>query len=195
MIDEAPPRRRQLTLFVPTAEALVLEAIRERLDPVQHRLMPAHVTLCREDELARFAGGALRDRLVHLNATPLTLAFGAAVPFAEHGVLLPCLAGEAEFQALRAMVLGETALRRHEPHLTLAHPRNPRSPHNVLATCAELPAPMTIVFTAACLIEQIAHEPWQVLGTYALRGGCSRVALSECMHSTSASVRSQGRLG
>ena len=44
--------RRQLTLFVPHAEAAPIEALRATLDPVQHALIAAHVTLCREDELA-----------------------------------------------------------------------------------------------------------------------------------------------
>ena len=44
--------RRQVTLFVPDPTRSMLEAIRKRLDPVQYRLIRAHVTLCREDELA-----------------------------------------------------------------------------------------------------------------------------------------------
>ncbi len=165
----APPRRRQLTLFVPPADALLLEAVREQLDPVQHRLIPAHVTLCRENELEAPAEATLRDRLVHLDAPPLTLTFGAAVPFSGHGVMMRCLAGDADFHALRALLLDDTALRCHEPHLTLAHPRNPRSSHNEPASYATLPSALQITFTSICVIEQTGQEPWQVLGTYPLR--------------------------
>jgi hypothetical protein len=43
--------RRQLSLYVPEPIATRLEAVRRVLDPVQHALIPAHVTLCRDDEL------------------------------------------------------------------------------------------------------------------------------------------------
>lgn len=162
--------RRQLTLFVPAPESLVLEAVRRQVDPVQHRLIAAHVTLCREDELARFPDRALHERLGQLDTVPLTITLAAVVPFDTHGVLMPCIAGESDFSALRAMVLGEPAPRRHAPHLTLAHPRNPRSPHNAPATYETLPVPLSITFAEISLIEQTGHEPWQRLETYALGG-------------------------
>jgi 2'-5' RNA ligase len=167
MTDAGRPRRRQLTLFVPPTAAGSIEALRATLDPVQHRLIPAHVTLCREDELARHAGDGWRERCT---AAPITLTFGAAVPFSGHGVMLPCIAGQPAFHALRVQVLGETATRQHEPHLTLAHPRNPRAPHNVPASYADVQAPMDFTFTSVCLIEQSGDGPWRVLDTHALCG-------------------------
>jgi hypothetical protein len=161
-------------LFVPPDAARALEAVRERLDPVQHRLIPAHVTLCREDELARCSGHAWRDRLAVADAAsaaaPVTLIFGSATAFSGHGVLLPCIAGEPAFHALRVLLLGDTAPRRHEPHLTLAHPRNPRAPQNVPATYADVPSPLHVTFSTVSLIEQSGHEPWRVLETYTLCG-------------------------
>ena len=172
--DVTPPRRRQLTLFVPNDAAHTLEAVRERLDPVQHRLIPAHVTLCREDELERGSGHAWRDRLAAagttLAAAPVTLTFGSATAFSGHGVLLPCIGGEPAFHALRVLLLGDPAPRRHEPHLTLAHPRNPRAPQNVPTTYADVPSPLQVTFRTVCLIEQSGDEPWQVLETYTLCG-------------------------
>lgn len=173
-MTEIPSARRQLTLFVPEAFAGVLEPVRARLDPVQHALIAAHVTLCREDELAHCSGQAWRDRLAAYGAspraTPLTLTFGSATAFAGHGVLLPCIAGEPDFHALRVLLLGDTTIRRHEPHLTLAHPRNPRAPQNVPATYADLPAPRSLAFRTVSLIEQAGQEPWRVLDTYTLCG-------------------------
>jgi len=174
MHDAPPRRRRQLTVFVPQDDAPAIEAVRERLDPVQHRLIPAHVTLCREDELAQCSPDAWRDRLAasgaEQGAAPIALTFGSATPFSGHGVLLPCIGGEPAFHALRVMLLGDTAIRRHEPHLTLAHPRNPRAPQNVPATYADLPSPLRLTFGTVCLIEQAGQEPWQVLETYTLCG-------------------------
>lgn len=170
MTDAARSRRRQLTLFVPRDAAGAIETVRARLDPVQHRLIPAHVTLCREDELAGHAGDGWRDRLAAEPVAPITLTFGAAILFSGHGVLLPCMAGEPAFHALRWRLLGDIGVRRQVPHMTLAHPRNPRAPHNVPGALAELTVPMVLTFTSVCLIEQCGHEPWQVLDTYALCG-------------------------
>lgn len=43
--------RRQLSLFVPEPARGPVDAVRQALDPQQHALIPAHVTLCRESEL------------------------------------------------------------------------------------------------------------------------------------------------
>ncbi|WP_310572269.1 2'-5' RNA ligase family protein [Gemmatimonas sp.] len=170
MTDAGRQRRRQVTLFVPPDAGQAIEAVRARVDPLQHRLIAAHVTLCREDELAGQAEDAWRDRLIAATVAPVTLTFGAPVSFSGHGVMLPCIAGEPAFHALRVQLLGDTARRRHEPHLTLAHPRNPRAPHNVPATYADLITPISLTFTTTCLIEQSGDDAWQVLDTQALRG-------------------------
>ncbi|WP_396201376.1 2'-5' RNA ligase family protein [Gemmatimonas sp.] len=169
-MTDATPTRRQLTLFVPDAAARAIEAVRARLDPIQHHLIPAHVTLCREDELTGWSADALRQRLADADVAPLTLTFGPAASFAGHGVRQPCIDGEPGFHALRARLLGDRAVRRPEPHLTLAHPRNPRAPHNVAATFADVTAPISLTFTTVCLVEQTGHEPWRVLDTYPLSG-------------------------
>ena len=44
--------RRQLTLFLAGEMAAAVEAVRRVVDPEQYRLIPAHVTLCREEENA-----------------------------------------------------------------------------------------------------------------------------------------------
>ncbi|MBE2186447.1 MAG: hypothetical protein IAE99_06720 [Rhodothermales bacterium] len=41
--------RRQLTLFVPPPRAEPIETVWRLVDPVQHRLIAAHVTLARGD--------------------------------------------------------------------------------------------------------------------------------------------------
>ena len=53
------PTRTQLSLFVPPAQSAQIETLRRLLDPIQAKLIPAHITLCREDELADFTPAAL----------------------------------------------------------------------------------------------------------------------------------------
>lgn len=156
--------RRQLTLFVPLPAAQPLEAVRRVVDPVQAGLIAAHVTLCREDELASVDDVELARRLAASTALHLTLTFGPAERFDGHGLLLPCIAGEAAFRELREQVLGSHAVRRQVPHLTLAHPRNPIAPGNSLEfALATLPPPLPIIFTAMTLIEQVDRQPWRIL--------------------------------
>ena len=163
--------RIQLTLFVPPAEAAELEALRRRLDPIQSGLIAAHVTLCREDELEGIEPDLIRQRLDASNPPPLTLHFGAAERFSGHGVLLPCMGGEEEFQALRQCILGSASVRRQAPHITLAHPRNPRAPgNNELAHAASIaPGRSSITFTSVCRIRQDAPScAWRLLDRFAL---------------------------
>jgi putative acetyltransferase len=162
--------RRQLSLYVPDPQRAGIDAVRAVLDPVQHALIPAHVTLCREDELSAIDAAALAERLA--GAAPITLRFGAPERFAGHGILMPCGAGEAEFHALRQQVLGHGDVRRASPHLTLAHPRNPRAPGNDLANAMALHGGITLRFEQAHLIEQVDGGTWQDLATFDLAPRC-----------------------
>jgi 2'-5' RNA ligase len=162
--------RTQLSLYVPHAAAGAMEAVRALLDPVQASLIPVHITLCREDELEGLDPAILRSRLAAPQARPIRLRFGRPEPFFEHGVLLPCIDGEREFEALRQWVLGSTTIRRQAPHITLAHPRNPKSPHNTPANAALLSSELVIHFATAYRIQQAVAAPWQVLEQYKLAG-------------------------
>lgn len=163
--------RRQLTLFLSDPERAAIEAVRARLDPVQHRLIPAHVTLCREDELAAFPMDELEARCVQAGPSAITLAFGAPEVFDGHGVLLPCTAGQPDFQRLRVAILGTDQIRAHRAHITLAHPRNPRAAENLPSTWASLSIPMTTTLSRLALIEQQGTSPWQTLFEVGLRPG------------------------
>lgn len=161
--------RVQLSLFVPSSVGAQLEPFRWVLDPVQAKLIPAHVTLCREDEFAGLSLEALQARLDAAEAAVIELRFGPAEVFAGHGVLLPCVAGSQAFQDLRRRVLGSEAVREHAPHLTLAHPRNPRAVGNTAAALAELPADLNIEFSVVSRIEQANGSKWRILQRYPLR--------------------------
>jgi hypothetical protein len=153
--------RRQLSLFVPADAGAAIESVRRLVDPMQHRLIPAHVTLCRDDELADLAG--IRARLEGQSPSPLTLRFGPAEPFAGHGWLLPCIDGEARFRALRQQLLGGV-IREQRPHVTLAHPRNPRAVDDAAPLVTSLPPVIAVTFAEIALIEQDeATQPWRVV--------------------------------
>ena len=162
--------RRQLTLFVAAGLAAAIEAVRRRLDPVQHRLIAAHVTLCREDELTAWTDAGLSARLADLRLPRITLRFGAPETFSEHGVLLPCIDGEDGFRELRERILGTSDIRRQSPHITLAHPRNPRAAGNQPGGAATLRDLAPIRFDAIQFIEQADGDPWRVLQRFDLPG-------------------------
>jgi hypothetical protein len=144
----------------------VLESLRYVLDPIQSGLIPAHVTLCREDELVHLEPDVLASRLADSPERSLTLHFGRAEPFHEHGILLPCISGEHEFHSLREHVLSSRSIKRQSPHITLAHPRNPKAVGNTLRNAHMLPEVVAVTFTSANLIQQTGGSVWRILGTF-----------------------------
>jgi hypothetical protein len=162
--------RRQLSLFLSAEDATPIEQLRAVLDPIQFHLIPAHITLCREDELealepviARLQGSSCRS---------LQFKFARPIGFAGHGILMPCIDGLAEFQQFREYLLGSCQIKTPQPHLTLAHPRNPKAAgndlHYALQQTRYQPMPYPVTITRISLIEQVAMTPWRVLANYAL---------------------------
>lgn len=163
-------RRHQLTLFVPEPQGPAIDALRRTLDPVQASLIAAHVTLCRDDEFDIDEAADLLDRAERWPGGPLCLAFGPPRRFQGHGILLPCIRGSDGFHQLRQWVLQDTDVQRHEAHLTLAHPRNPRSAGNDdNARCAG-PVGLVVSFPQVAAIEQHEGGPWQVRRLTSLGG-------------------------
>ena len=159
-------KRLQLTLFVPESISGMIESVRRVVDPVQHRLIPAHVTLCREDELETFAGWRERLESLKPGEIALCLRFGRAEPSSGHGLLLPCIEGIDRFRKLRRSILGSDAIRDSQPHLTLAHPRNPKSAANSIELTLQLPETFEIEFPAIRLIEQVDSSPWRTIEVF-----------------------------
>lgn len=157
-----------ISLFVPPESSSDLEAIRRIVDPVQSRLIPAHVTLCREDELHGARLLDVHERLERARTEAITLQFGPPQRFDGHGILLPCIGGAATFQILREVVLADRHARPHAPHLTMAHPRNHKAPGNELTSTVSLRTGLSLTFTMVHLIEQIDEAPWVVRGSVPL---------------------------
>jgi 2'-5' RNA ligase len=158
--------RKQLSMYVPADVAKDIEDVRRVLDPVQHSLIPAHITLCREDELGDFS--TIQHRLNNIALPPLTLRFGTPQIFSGHGVLLRCVEGENEFRALREFLLRSKDIREQLPHMTLAHPRNSKASGNTPQNASRLPANITITFATISVIEQEGNAPWQILSRHRL---------------------------
>lgn len=161
--------RRQLSLYaLADGHCAAVEAVRACLDPLQHRLIPLHVTLCRDSDMAYL--DALRACLACLRQPRLDLHFGRPRAFSTHGILLPCIGGEAAFFDLRGRLLGGAMAERQTPHITLAHPRNPPCQGDALAIAQSLPPTLQLSFDRIHLIEQTGGDPWQVLATFPLAG-------------------------
>ena len=153
-----------------------LDALRRALDPAQASLIAAHVTLCREDEIEHLYQKSIFSRIQEWTHGPVSLSFGQPRRFNGHGVLLPCVQGSGQFHSLRQWLLQDQAAREHGAHLTLAHPRNPKSPGNTDAAIAAFPQTLQLQFSAVALIEQYGSAPWRVLQESALGSNARGVA-------------------
>lgn len=158
--------RKQLSMFAPQSFAKEIEEVRKIVDPIQSTLIPAHITLCREDEF--LDNLELRERLKSLSFKPLILSFGNVESFSTHGLLLNCIGGQEDFYFLRENILNSKNIKFQKPHITLAHPRNPKAKGNLLENILNLPKVIKITFPTIYLIEQEESKPWKVLESYNL---------------------------
>jgi hypothetical protein len=150
--------------LLPSAQRAAVDRIRERLDPKQHALIPAHVTLCRDDELVPW--DAIRQRLDGLAPVALAMRFGEPQALADGGILLRATHGMEAYRMLRRAVLGGTA-REHGAHITLLHPRNAPSTEPDWTTIAQGVCGLAVVFRTVSFVEQQGDEPWRVRRDYA----------------------------
>jgi len=67
-------------------------------------------------------------------------------------------------------VLDSKKIRNQKPHITLAHPRNPKSVDNLLSSTSQLPEMIEITFPTIYLIEQEMGKPWHVMERHELIG-------------------------
>jgi len=158
-----PAHRRQLSLFVAEPEGAELDALRARADPVQHALIPAHVTLVRDEDVDDWA--VVRARLEALGPLRLELRLGAPRAMEGGGALLPVVGATAGFDEVRARLLvGQRgAARAQTPHVTLLHPRNRERWGLSLAQVCAHRAPSCVAFDHVVMIEQAGGEPWRVV--------------------------------
>jgi hypothetical protein len=151
-------KRRQVSLYLNGQSDI--EALRSRYNPMQARLIPPHVTLCREDEVTDW--GNLQNRLELLRPFEIAITFG--VPVREDNfVYLPVLEGLEVFQSFRRAILSKEA-RIHFPHLTLIHPRNGICTEQIFADISKtITEPFPYTFREVRIIEQEDGGIWNVI--------------------------------
>ncbi|MEO1148400.1 MAG: 2'-5' RNA ligase family protein [Cyanobacteria bacterium J06638_22] len=154
---------RQLSLFVPEPERSQLDTIRQKYDPKQHAIIPAHVTLCRDEELEPWT--ALEKRLAALESVEITFALGAPKQIEAGGVLVPMANSSTAFYALRHQLLGDRCARQI-PHITLLHPRHAAGKEHAYEAMCREPLPASVTLTEISLIEQINGGTWNALSRY-----------------------------
>lgn len=163
--------RRQLTLFVNKKDAREIENIRKQFNPKQYSLIASHVTLCREDEIEDLT--VVLGKIQQLNTPKISIQFGKVIRFNnDKGVLLPASEDNEEFQELRLKVLTglNFQVKRHDPHITLMHPRNSTSTNEIFKAIEKINLPTSLSFKTVSLIEQVDGGQWQILKSYKLKG-------------------------
>lgn len=163
-------KRRQLTLFLEGQEAEAVETVRWAFNPLQYELIKAHVTLCREDEIEPLE--KVMGNLTNLKLGRFAVDFGEVIRFSEgKGVLIPAIGDNVQFHKLREHILkgiiGKP--RKHEPHITLMHPRNSICTDELFEYIQKHPFPNRVTFSKISLIEQKQGKEWVVLKEFYLK--------------------------
>jgi hypothetical protein len=157
--------RRQATLYLPSPFRTTVESIRSRLNRAQFDLIRAHVTLCREDEVCNWDEFA--SRLIAMDTIEVALEFG--MPVRDNDlVYLPATGSSESFDKLRYSLLSTqgTLPRKHNPHITLIHPRNGTCSDCMFDEIASRCRPFSATFRRVSLVEQVDGGRWQDLKTF-----------------------------
>lgn len=140
-----------------------MEAVREKFNPVQHALIPAHITLCREQELKALE--KVLERLTHLAFPSFSLPLGKPTRFHDaNGVYLPITGDLTPFYQLRNILLQgivstpETPM----PHVTLMHPRNSNCDDRIFDEICTYPFPGEITLDRISFITQLDGQAWEI---------------------------------
>lgn len=159
--------RKQLTLFLPDTAAAI-EKIRAEFNPEQFKLIPAHVTLCREEELEPLEPVIDRLRSISLEG-PVRIRFKKSERSADgKGVVMPAT-DEEDYRRLRSLVLGASgATNVQSPHITLMHPRNSSCSEELFRKILHRDLPAEFWFDRISLIEQKNSGKWKVLEEFGI---------------------------
>lgn len=154
--------RRQATLYLPPPYSAAIDRLRAIYNPAQHALIRAHVTLCREDEVEDWS--VLERRLLAIAPVTIPLAFAMPVRAGDL-VYVPTIGSIQAFDQVRSHLLARpgVAVRQHEPHITLVHPRNGSCSEETFAALLQGYSPFDATFREVTLIGQVDNGPWMDL--------------------------------
>jgi 2'-5' RNA ligase len=160
--------RQQLTLFIDQPNGII-EKVRQYYNPLQFKLISAHITLCREDEIEQIDLVIDRIKTISLKE-PVCVEFGAVKRFENgKGVLLPGVGDQNAFRELRKSVLGQIELSKEQfPHITLLHPRNATCTDEIFEKIKEQVFPTEFFFDTISWIEQRDGGKWNVLDEFSI---------------------------
>jgi len=165
------PTRRQLTLFI-AEHNKAIEHIRAQFNPIQHNLIAAHLTLCREDEIEPVEKVIENIKSI-TRAEPLWLEFGPPERFENgKGVFIPVKKSHTAFSEFRKTILKglNEHPREHLPHITLMHPRNSTCTDTIWEHIQKQELPTELRFDTISLIEQRNGGRWAVIEQFSLVG-------------------------
>ena len=163
-----PSTRRQASMYLSNVPEI--EDLRMRLNPVQAQLIPAHVTLCREDEVDDWS--VLEARIHDLLPIRITLGFGRPVRDGDF-VFLQAESGCEPFDDLRNRLVGDGIQkpRKQTPHVTIIHPRNGTCTDAVFEEIFQRIQPFTVTLCEISLIEQTNGGPWKRFASLGTENG------------------------
>jgi 2'-5' RNA ligase len=159
--------RRQLTLFIsPNHETI--EEIRAKFNLIQYRLIAAHITLCRGDEIEQVDKVIANLKAIQLDQ-PIRIGFDEPERFDNgNGVLIPAKAINSQFDELRNAVLTNVidSPRKQLAHITLMHPRNSVCTDAIFNQIKNYNLPSSLSFDTISLIEQLNDGQWKIVEQY-----------------------------
>ncbi len=142
----------------------MIEKIRAEFNPIQFNLIPAHVTLCRENEIEHIEKVIENIKALSID-NPLRIEFDKVERFDNgKGLFIPAKKGNDEFIELRKSILKgliEFPVD-HQPHITLMHPRNSTCTDEIFNKILNYNLPTELSFDTISLIEQSNGGPWKI---------------------------------
>ena len=146
----------------------MIEKIRAEFNPIQFNLIPAHVTLCRENEIEHIE--KVIENIMSLSLdNPLRIEFDKVERFDNgKGLFIPAKKWNEEFIELRKSILKgliEFPVV-HHPHITLMHPRNSTCTDQIFSEIIKYNLPTELFFDTISLIEQRNGVPWKTINQF-----------------------------
>jgi len=141
----------------------MVDVVRAKHDSKQHSIIPAHATLCRDEEVDQW--DIISPRINAIEQIEVDFTLGD--PELDDGgvIFLPILDGKQAFDDLRTELLGPI-YKQGFPHITIVHPRNVVATPDMLAEIRASALPDRVVLTEVVLIEQIDGGVWNTLESF-----------------------------